>query len=51
MDVSNPNSVRSAVAGLNEPIDALIMNAGGMGGKSPMDVTTDGVHLCLLPIY
>jgi NAD(P)-dependent dehydrogenase (short-subunit alcohol dehydrogenase family) len=43
MDVSNPSSVRSAVAGLKEPIDALIMNAGGMGGKSPMDVTSDGV--------
>lgn len=43
MDVSNPDSVRSAVAGLKEPIDALIMNAGGMGGKSPMDVTSDGV--------
>lgn len=43
MDVSDPNSVRSAVAGLKEPIDALIMNAGGMGGKSPMDVTSDGV--------
>jgi len=43
MDVSNPNSVRSAVAKLKEPIDALIMNAGGMGGKSPMDVTSTGV--------
>lgn len=43
MDVSNPGSVRSAVAGLKEPIDALIMNAGGMGGKSPMDVTSNGV--------
>lgn len=43
MDVSNPKSVRSAVAGLKEPIDALIMNAGGMGGKSPMDVTSNGV--------
>ena len=43
MDVSNPDSVRSAVAGLKEPIDALIMNAGGMGGKSPMDVTSNGV--------
>ena len=43
MDVSNPNSVRSAIAGLKEPIDALIMNAGGMGGKSPMDMTSDGV--------
>ncbi len=43
MDVSNPSSVRTAVDGLKEPIDALIMNAGGMGGKSPMDVTSDGV--------
>lgn len=43
MDVSNPDSVRSAVVGLNEPLDALIMNAGGMGGKSPMQVTSDGV--------
>ena len=43
MDVSNPNSVRSAVAKLKEPIDALIMNAGGMGGKSPMDMTSDGI--------
>lgn len=43
MDVSNPKSVRSAVAKLKEPIDALIMNAGGMGGKSPMDMTSDGI--------
>jgi len=43
MDVSNPDSVRSAVASLNEPIDALVMNAGGMGGKNPMDLTLEGV--------
>lgn len=43
MDVSNPESVKSAVAGLKEPIDALIMNAGGMGGKSPEKLTKDGV--------
>ena len=43
MDVSDPDSVRSSVAGLNEPIDALIMNAGGMGGKSPLNKTTNGV--------
>ena len=43
MDVSDPESVQSAVARLNEPIDALIMNAGGMGGKSPLKVTTTGV--------
>ena len=43
MDVSKPDSVRKAVASLNEPIDALIMNAGGMGGKTPFEITKDGV--------
>ena len=43
MDVSNPDSVRSAVAELNEPVDALIMNAGGMGGKSPLQIISNGV--------
>jgi len=40
---TDPDSVRSAVAGLSEPIDALIMNAGGMGGKSPLKITSNGV--------
>jgi short-subunit dehydrogenase len=39
MDVSNIESVRTAVSGLKEPIDALIMNAGGMGGKNPQKKT------------
>jgi NAD(P)-dependent dehydrogenase (short-subunit alcohol dehydrogenase family) len=43
MDVSDPDSVRSSVAGLNEAVDAVIMNAGGMGGKSPMEKTSSGV--------
>jgi NAD(P)-dependent dehydrogenase (short-subunit alcohol dehydrogenase family) len=43
MDVSDPESVRNAVSKLSEPIDALIMNAGGMGGKSPEKLTKDGV--------
>jgi NAD(P)-dependent dehydrogenase (short-subunit alcohol dehydrogenase family) len=43
MDVSDPSSVRLAVEKLSNPIDALIMNAGGMGGKDPMDVTSNGV--------
>ncbi|NQV14325.1 SDR family NAD(P)-dependent oxidoreductase [bacterium] len=43
VDVSKPNSVRSAIANLEEPIDALIMNAGGMGGKKPGELTVDGV--------
>jgi len=43
MDVSNIDSVRSAVQELETPIDALIMNAGGMGGKTPGAKTEDGV--------
>ncbi len=43
MDVSSVESVRSAVAGLDQPVDALIMNAGGMGGKAPGQLTSDGV--------
>ncbi len=43
MDVSDPDSVRTAVTGLNEPVDALIMNAGGMGGKNPLQVNSKGV--------
>ena len=43
MDVSNSDSVREAVQNLHEPIDALIMNAGGIGGKNPEKLTKDGV--------
>lgn len=43
MDVSDPVSVRSAVAGINGSVDALIMNAGGMGGKDPLKVNSLGV--------
>lgn len=43
MDVSNPDSVRNAVKQLNEPIDALVMNAGGIGGKTPGKLTKYGV--------
>ncbi len=43
MDVSNLDSVRDAVNKLEEPIDALIMNAGGMGGPTPNKKTKDGV--------
>lgn len=45
MDVTNLDSVRTAVASLKEPIDALIMNAGGMGGKNPKKITKDGVTM------
>lgn len=42
MDVSDPASVRAALAGIDGSIDAVVMNAGGMGGKTPMDLTADG---------
>jgi len=43
VDVADPRSVRAGLAGLDRPLDALVMNAGGMGGKTPMDLTADGV--------
>ncbi len=43
IDVSKLSSVRAAVEALNEPIDALVMNAGGTGGKNFSDKTEDGV--------
>ncbi|MDQ2764501.1 MAG: SDR family NAD(P)-dependent oxidoreductase [Pseudomonadota bacterium] len=43
MDVSDLGSVRSAVSALDAPIDAVIMNAGGNGGATPMALTIDGV--------
>ncbi len=42
MDVADPASVRAGLAGTDGSIDALVMNAGGMGGKTPMDLTPDG---------
>lgn len=35
IDVSDLKSVRNAVNNIHHPIDTLIMNAGGMGGKTP----------------
>ncbi len=43
MDVSDPASVRSALSSVHEPIDALVMNAGGSGGKTPLALTKNGV--------
>ena len=42
MDVSDPGSVRAGLAGIDGSIDAVVMNAGGMGGKTPMALTADG---------
>lgn len=42
MDVSDIKSVRNAVSSIGA-IDALIMNAGGNGSKTPKKLTIDGV--------
>jgi NAD(P)-dependent dehydrogenase (short-subunit alcohol dehydrogenase family) len=43
IDVTDLDSVRAAVESLNEPAEALVMNAGGMGGPTPGKITADGV--------
>jgi NAD(P)-dependent dehydrogenase (short-subunit alcohol dehydrogenase family) len=43
VDVADVDSVRTAVAALPGPVDALVMNAGGSGGKRPATRTRDGV--------
>src|ERR1700683_1756613 len=43
MDVADLSSVRAGLAAINGSLDALVMNAGGVGGKTPMDLTADGV--------
>lgn len=43
IDVSDTDSVHKAVELLPEPIDALVMNAGGSGGKNFNQMTRDGV--------
>ena len=43
LDVSELGSVASALAALQEPVDDLVMNAGGSGGKTPLAVGRAGV--------
>lgn len=43
IDVSNLDSVRAAIEALPEPVEGLVMNAGGMGGVNFNDITKDGV--------
>ncbi len=42
MDVADLGSVHAGLAGIKGPLDVLVMIAGGMGGKTPMDLTADG---------
>ncbi len=43
-DVSDANSVRNAVEKIKEPIDAVILNAGGMVGKTAAQATPSGMN-------
>ena len=43
-DVSDENSVRRAVEQIKEPTDAIILNAGGMVGKTAANLTTSGMN-------
>src|SRR5271163_847587 len=43
-DVSNADSVRQAVEQIKEPIDAVILNAGGMVGKTAAKITPSGMN-------
>jgi NAD(P)-dependent dehydrogenase (short-subunit alcohol dehydrogenase family) len=42
VDVIDLKSVRAAVSAVNAPVDAVIMNAGGIGGRTPSALTADG---------
>jgi NAD(P)-dependent dehydrogenase (short-subunit alcohol dehydrogenase family) len=43
IDLTDLASVRAAVDTLDEPLNGLVMNAGGTGGPSPEALTSDGV--------
>lgn len=45
MDVSDTASVKIAVKTLDQPVDALIMNAGGMGGKNHSGLNKEGATM------
>src|SRR5689334_14700085 len=42
LDTTDLSSVRSAAASLTDPVDALVMNAGGVGGQEPLRLTPQG---------
>jgi NAD(P)-dependent dehydrogenase (short-subunit alcohol dehydrogenase family) len=43
IDLSKPDSVRQAVGKLNGPVDSLVLNAGGFGGRDHASITEYGV--------
>ena len=43
-DVADANSVRKAIEKIKEPIDAVILNAGGVVGKTAAKITPSGMN-------
>src|SRR6201982_2693707 len=43
-DVSDANSVRKTVEKIKDPVDAVILNAGGMVGKAAGKITLSGMN-------
>ncbi|MEJ5049356.1 SDR family NAD(P)-dependent oxidoreductase [Chryseobacterium culicis] len=43
MDISDPSSVKTAVNALPYAVDAVILNAGGQGGKDPLALSQSGM--------
>ena len=43
MDTSDLDSVRTAIALIETPLQTVVMNAGGTGGSTPLALTADGV--------
>jgi NAD(P)-dependent dehydrogenase (short-subunit alcohol dehydrogenase family) len=43
MDTTDLTSVGSAVTAIRRPLDAVVLNAGGTGGKTPLALTAEGV--------
>ena len=42
LDTSDLGSVRAAIGSIDTPLRAVVMNAGGSGGSTPMTLTADG---------
>jgi NAD(P)-dependent dehydrogenase (short-subunit alcohol dehydrogenase family) len=45
IDTESSASVRAAVAQMQEPLDGIVLNAGGTGGPRPAARTADGVNV------
>ncbi len=44
MDTADLASVRAALAAINQPLRAVLLNAGGTGGPTPMARTPEGAE-------